>query len=161
MRMATLSGKQPERMSDERQGSVVDDRKRAIIDTNLLVRYLTEDDPSKANDVKRILLKAAKGEIVLLIPSVVIAELVWVLQSYYKLERSEIVPLLNAILHTHGVEVSDKAVVSNAIAIYGDRTVDFIDAWIVAFAKATEVRTIYTFDRKHFKGIDGIEMMHP
>ncbi len=148
-------------MSGERRASVVDDRKRAVIDTNLLVRYLTEDDPSKANDVKRLLLKAAQGEIRLLIPSVVIAELVWVLQSFYKLERSEIVPLLNAILHTHGVEVSDKTVVSDAIAIYRDEAIDFIDAWIVAFAKAAEVRAIYTFDRKHFKGIDDIEMMHP
>ena len=148
-------------MSGERRASVVDDRKRAIIDTNLLVRYLTDDDPSKANEVKRLLLRAAKGEMLLLIPSVVIAELVWVLQSFYKLERSEIIPLLNAILHTRGVEVSDKALVSNAIAIYGDTTIDFIDAWIVAFAKAIEVRAIYTFDRKHFKGIDGIEMMHP
>jgi len=139
----------------------VDDRKRAVIDTNLLVRYLTEDDPSKANDVKRLLLKAAQGEIRLLIPSIVIAELVWVLQSFYKLQRSEIVPLLNAILQTHGVEVSDKTVVSDAIAIYRDDAIDFIDAWIVAFAKAAEVRAIYTFDRKHFKGIDGIEMMHP
>jgi len=139
----------------------VDESRRAVIDTNLLVRYLTEDDPSKANDVKRLLLKAAQDEVRLLIPSVVIAELVWVLQSFYKLERSEIVPLLNAIVHTHGVEVSDKSVVSGAIALYRDSAMDFIDAWIVAFAEEAEVRSIYTFDRRHFKGIDGIEMMHP
>jgi len=139
----------------------VDDPKRAVIDTNLLVRYLTEDDPSRAKEVKRLLLAAAEGRIILLIPSVVVAELVRVLQSFYKLERHEIVPLLNAILHTQGVEVSDKAVVSDAVAIYGDDTIDFIDAWIVAFAKAAEVPAIYTFDRKHFKGVEGIEMMHP
>lgn len=148
-------------MSGERRVSVVDDRKLAVIDTNLLVRYLTEDDPSKANDVKRLLLKATQGELTLLIPSVVIAELVWVLQSFYKLDRGEIVPLLNAMLRTRGVEVSDKAVVSDAIEMYGAATLDFIDAWIAAFAKAADVRAIYTFDRKHFKGIDGIEMMHP
>jgi uncharacterized protein len=139
----------------------VSDSKRAVIDTNLLVRYLTEDDPSKANDVKRLLLKAAQGEVRLLIPSVVIAELVWVLESFYQLHRSEIVPLLNAILHTHGLEVSDKPIVSEAIALYRDGAVDFIDAWIVAFAKAHDVRAVYTFDRKHFKDIKGIEMMHP
>lgn len=137
------------------------DRKRAIIDTNLLVRYLTEDDPLKANEVRRLLLKAGQGEVRLLIPSVVIAELVWVLQSFYKLERGEIVPLLNAILRTSGVEVSDKAIVSDAISIYGNEAIDFIDAWIVAYANAAEVRAIYTFDRKHFKGITGIDMMHP
>lgn len=139
----------------------MDDRKRAVIDTNLLVRYLTEDDPSKANDVRRLLLKAALGEIGLLIPSIVIAELVWVLQSFYRLERSEIVPLVNAILHTQGVEVGDKLVVSDAVALYRDGIIDFIDAWIIAFAKTAEVRAICTFDRKHFKGIDGIEMRHP
>jgi len=138
----------------------VNDPKRAVIDTDLLVRYLTEDDPSKVNEVRRLLLKAAEGAIRLVVPSVVIAELVWVLQSFYKLERGEIVPLLNVILHTRGVEVSDKSIVSDAIAIYGNDTIDFMDAWIVAFAKAAEVRTIYTFNRKHFKGIDGIEMMH-
>jgi len=139
----------------------VSDPKRAVIDTNLLVRYLTEDDPSKANEVKRLLIAAAEGKIKLLIPSVVIAELVWVLQSFYKLERGEIVPLVNAILRTRGVEVSDRAVVSAAIAIYGNDAIDFIDAWIVAFARGAAVRAVYTFDRKHFKGIEGIEMIHP
>ena len=148
-------------MSEKKRASVTDEGKRAVIDTSLLVRYLTEDDPAKANDVKRLLLKAAHDEVRLLIPSVVIAELVWVLQSFYKLERREIVPLLNAILHTHGVEVSDKSVVSKAITLYRDSAMDFIDAWIVAFAEEAEVRFIYTFDRKHFKSIDGIKMMHP
>lgn len=148
-------------MSGEGRASAVDEGRRAVIDTNLLVRYLTEDDPVKANDVKRLLLKAAKDEVRLLIPSVVIAELVWVLQSFYKLDRTEIVPLLNAILHTHGVEVSEKSVVSGAIALYRDSAMDFIDAWIIAFAGAMDVRSVYTFDRKHFKGIAGIEMIHP
>lgn len=137
------------------------DGARAVIDTNLLVRYLTEDDPSKANDVKRLLLKAAQGEVRLLVPSVVIAELVWVLQSFYRLEREEIAPLLNAILRTRGVEVSDKQIVGDAIALYLDGAIDFIDAWIIAFARAAGVRAVYTFDRKHFKGIEGIEMMRP
>jgi len=148
-------------MLEKRRASEVDDRKRVVIDTNLLVRYLTEDDLSKANDVKRLLLKAEKNEIRLLIPAIVIAELVWVLQSFYKLERSEIVPLLNAILHTHGVEVSDRHVVSEAINLYRDKAIDFIDAWIVAFAKAADIQDVYTFDRKHFKGIEGIDIVHP
>ena len=134
---------------------------RAVIDTNLLVRFLTEDDPAKAGEVKRLLLRAAGGEVRLLIPSVVIAELVWVLQSFYKLDRGEIVPLLNAIVHTRGVEVGDRTVVSDAIALYRDGTLDFIDAWIVACARQAGVRSVYTFDRKHFKGVEGIEMLHP
>ena len=134
---------------------------RAVIDTNLLVSFLTDDDPVKAGEVKRLLLKAEEGAVRLLIPSVVIAELVWVLQSFYRLDRSEIVPLLNAIVHTRGVEVGDRLVVSEAIGIYRDGTIDFIDAWIVAYARQAGVRSVYTFDRKHFKGVEGIEMLHP
>ncbi|MDA8099638.1 MAG: type II toxin-antitoxin system VapC family toxin [Nitrospiraceae bacterium] len=134
---------------------------RAVIDTNLLVRFLTGDDPVKAADVKRLLLKAEEGSVRLLIPAVVIAELVWVLQSFYKLDRGEIVPLLNAIVHTRGVEVGDRAIVSEAVSLYRDSTIDFIDAWIVAYARQAGVRFVYTFDRKHFKGVEGVEMMHP
>ena len=148
-------------MSGERPASAVSETGRAVIDTNLLVCFLTEDDPSKASEVKRLLLKAEEGAVRLLIPSVVIAELVWVLQSYYKLDRSEIVPLLNAIVHTRGVEVGDRPVVSEAIGIYRDGTIDFIDAWIVAYARQAGVRSVYTFDRKHFKGVEGMDMLHP
>jgi uncharacterized protein len=133
----------------------------AVIDTNLLVRFLTGDDPVKAGEVKRLLIRAEEGVVRLLIPSVVIAELVWVLQSFYKLDRSEIVPLLNAIVHTRGLEVGDRPVVSEAIRLYRDGTIDFIDAWIVAYARQAGVRSVYTFDRKHFKGVEGIEMLHP
>jgi predicted nucleic-acid-binding protein len=139
----------------------VEARERAVIDTNLLVRYLTEDDAAKANDVRRLLFRAGRGEVRLLVPSVVMAELVWVLQSYYKLERQEIGPLLHAILHTRGLEVGDKSVVADAVAIYLETTMDFIDAWIVAYARAADVSSIYTFDRKHFKGVEGIDMVHP
>jgi predicted nucleic-acid-binding protein len=148
-------------MSAGRRAGGVNDRTRAVIDTNLLVRYLTGDDPAKANDVRRLLIKAAQGEVRLLVPSVVIAELVWVLESFYTLERGEIVPLLNAILHTSGVEVGDKEIVNDAVTVYRDKAVDFIDAWIIAYAGAAGVRTVYTFDRKHFKGVDSIEMLHP
>jgi len=89
------------------------------------------------------------------------AELVWVLQSFNRLDRSEIAPLLNAILHARGIEVGDKLIVSEAIALYREGTLDFIDAWIVSFAKAVDVKSVYTFDRKHFKGIAGMEMLHP
>ena len=56
----------------------------AVLDTNLLVRYLTEDEPAKADAVENLLDKASRGEVRLVIPSVVMAELVWVLESFYR-----------------------------------------------------------------------------
>lgn len=127
---------------------------RAVIDTNLLVRYLTEDDPDKAQSVETLLIKAGKGEIKIVIPSVIIAELVWVLESYYKMEAGKISQLVGSILNTPGIDTQDKNILREALKIYENKGTDFVDAWIVEFARERNIKTIYTFDKKHFKETD-------
>lgn len=135
--------------------------KRAVIDTNILVRYLTNDDPSKAKAVDSLLNKALKGELKILIPSIVIAELVWVLESFYEMKPNEIAELVEAVLNTPGVEVTDKSIITFALKLYRAKNMDFIDAWIIEFAKNSNVNTIYTFDKRHFKAIEEIEAKSP
>jgi uncharacterized protein len=129
---------------------------RVVADTNLLVRYLTEDDPAKASAVAALLKKAGQGKIKILLPSVVAAELVWVLESFYNMPREQISELVYAILNTPGIDVQDEAIISAAAKLYGLTRIDFVDAWIIEFAKAKGVTKIHTFDTKHFKntGID-------
>ena len=132
--------------------------KKVVIDTNLLVRYLINDDQKKAAAVDNLLDKAIKGELRIVVPSVVIAELVWVLESFYQLEADAILELVEAIVNTSGLDVTDKSTVISALRLYKNRNVDFIDAWIIEFAKERGIKTIYTFDKKHFKDIEGIEI---
>jgi len=136
------------------------DDARVVVDTNLLVRYLTEDDPAKAMAVDALLKKASRGKIKILFPSVVAAELVWVLESFYRMSREQISELVDAILHTPGIEVQDETIVSAATRLYGQTNIDFVDAWIIEFAKAMGVRKIHTFDAKHFKNT-GMEVSPP
>jgi predicted nucleic-acid-binding protein len=140
---------------------VLKDNKDVVIDTNLLVRYLTDDEPQKAKAVDTLLNSAQKGEIKILIPSIVIAELVWVLESFYRMIADDITGLVEAICNTPGVDVQDKSVIKAALKIYRDKKVDLIDAWIIEFAKAKGVKKIYTFDKKHFKGTEEIEIISP
>lgn len=133
---------------------------RAVIDTNLLVRFLTEDDPKKAAAVEILLGKAGKGEIKILIPSVVIAELVWVLKSFYEMEAGEISELVGAVLNTPGLDTQDKSILREALKTYERKGIDFVDALILEFARDRNIKTIYTFDKKHFKDID-IKMASP
>lgn len=140
---------------------MVEGHKRAVIDTNILVRYLTNDDPSKAKAVDSLLNKALKGELKILIPSIVIAELVWVLESFYEMRANEIAELMEAVVNTPGVEVTDKSIIIFALKLYRAKNMDFIDAWIIEFAKNSDVNTIYTFDKRHFKAIEEIEAKIP
>ncbi len=127
---------------------------RAVIDTNVLVRYLTEDDPEKAEAVDVLLHKAANGEVKILVPSVVIAELVWVLESFYRLKPEEISELAGAILDTPGIDIQDRSILREALRIYVSKGIDFIDAWIIEFAASKGIKKIYTFDKKHFRNIE-------
>lgn len=137
------------------------DSKDVVIDTNLLVRYLTEDDPQKAKAVDTLLNSAAKGGLKILIPSVVIAELVWVLESFYKMAADDITGLVEAILNTPGVDAQDKSVIKAALKLYRSTKVDLVDAWIVQFAKAKGAKRIYTFDKKHFRDAEEVEILSP
>lgn len=139
----------------------MDKTKRIVIDTNLLIRYLVNDDSRKAQIVDTLLKKAGKGEILILMPSIVIAELVWVLESFYKMEAAEIADLADSILNTPGLSVSDDSIVRSALKSYRTKGVDLVDAWIAAFAQDKGADEIHTFDRKHFKGIDGIMVVQP
>lgn len=139
----------------------MEDIKWVVIDTNLLVRYLTDDEPQKAKAVDSLLNKATKGELRILIPSIVIAELVWVLESYYRMDANEIAELVEAILNTPGAEVTEKQIIISALKFYRGKNIDFIDAWIIEFARENDIKTIYTFDKRHFKDIEGIEIKSP
>jgi predicted nucleic-acid-binding protein len=140
---------------------VLKDSKDVVIDTNLLVRYLTDDEPQKAKAVDTLLNSASKGELKILIPSVVIAELVWVLESFYKMVADDITGLVEAILNTPGVDTQDKSVIKAALKIYRSKKIDLIDAWIIEFAKAKGAKKIYTFDKKHFRDAEEVEIVSP
>ena len=138
-----------------------DSKRIVVIDTNLLVRYLTDDEPQKAKAVDVLLNRAGKGELRILIPSIVVAELVWVLESSYKMIADEIAKLVEAILNTPGIDVQDKRIIKAALSLYRTKEIDLIDAWIIEFAKAKGTKRIYTFDKKHFRNIREIETISP
>ncbi|HOG47363.1 MAG TPA: type II toxin-antitoxin system VapC family toxin [Anaerolineae bacterium] len=134
---------------------------RSFVDTNVFLRYLTNDVPEQAEAVERLLRRAAAGELILTTHSIVIAEIVWTLESYYGLTRDDIKEKVLAILNTPGLEVADGDLVLQAITWYPDKHVDLIDAYCAAWSLAQGVQMVYTFDRKHFSRFDGLAMAVP
>jgi len=126
------------------------------LDTSVLIRYLTGDDPIRASRARRLLARAAAGEVELLVPPVVLAEIAWVLESYFRLARAEVAELLAAVMATPGLSVPDRPVLLAAIAAYREYGVDFTDAWIAEAARALGCPTVFTFERRHFARLKGI-----
>lgn len=134
---------------------------RLFADTNLFLRYLTNDLPEQADAVEHLLLQAARGETVLVTNSLVMAEIVWTLDSFYKLPRSDIRGKIHAILHTPGLEVVDGHLIRAAVDDYVEQNVDFIDAYNAAWMLAQGIRVACSFDQKHFSRFESIEVCVP
>jgi len=134
---------------------------RVFANTNLFLRYLTNDVPVQADAVEGLLHRAAAGEIVLVTNSLAMAEIVWTMESFYGLSRDDIKDKVLAILNTPGLEVADGDLVLQAISRYAEKNVDFIDAYNAAWLLAQKIKVTYTFDRKHFSRLEGVTVMVP
>ena len=135
--------------------------KSCFIDTNLFIRYFTNDDPEKADRVEKLLAEAAKGKLKLVTTEMVIAEIVWVLESAYSLKNTDITPLIRGILATPGIEVINSIQVARAIELYESINIDFIDGYIAAVMEKQGITELYSFDRKHISRITGISRKEP
>jgi predicted nucleic-acid-binding protein len=130
-------------------------------DTNLFLRLLTNDIPEQAEAFIHLLQKAAQGEIKFLTNPMVIAEIVWTLESYYGLSKESVQEKILAISNTPGLEIVDGDLVLQAIHWYVEKNIDFIDAYNAAWMLDKGITRACTFDKKHFSRIDGIATVIP
>lgn len=128
----------------------------AFIDTNVLLRYLLDDVPEQADAVESLLEQAADGKLVLHTNAMVLAELIWTCESYYHLPKDQIREKVLMILNTTGLQVEDYDLATEAVFLYVDKNIDFIDAYNGAWMKRHGLSIAYTFDRKHYNRIHGI-----
>ncbi len=135
--------------------------KQTFVDANVFLRYLTNDDPEKADRVEALLSRARRGEIRLVTTELVLAEVVWVLESSYDMKDHDIAPMIKAILDTPGIETVNGGIVGRALEIYRAHHVDFIDAYIAALMEKRNIPDIFSFDKKHMGRIKALNRKEP
>lgn len=115
----------------------------AFVDTNVLVRHLTGDPPELATRATRFLGAATD----LLIADLVVAETVYVLESFYEAPRTQIAEAVRSLLAFPSVVAVDPALLLRVIEIYEIDRLDFAEAYLVACAETTGVGRVASFDR--------------
>jgi predicted nucleic acid-binding protein len=120
----------------------------AFVDTNVLIRHLTGDPPELAARATRYL--AAADD--LLLPDLILAEVAYVLESFYDTPRAQVATTLRAVLAFSAIRVLDADLLQRAVEVYEVHRLDFADAYLVASAERTGVGVIASFDR----GIDRV-----
>ena len=122
-------------------------RRVIALDTNILVRYLVNDDVGQA-EAAQALLEGLTTERPGFVCREVIVELVWVLQRAYGFSRDQIATVLEELAATEGLEVEVVDDVARAALRYRRGGAGFSDLMIVAAAERAGADTLYTFDRK-------------
>ena len=122
------------------------------LDTNVLVRYLVQDDAAQAEAAERLIEGRCTRESPGLVSAVVLAELAWVLKGAYSQDRTTVVSVLRQILQTAELVVDAPDVVWAAVSDFEQGGADFADCLIAHGNFAAGCAVTYTFDKGAAKG---------
>jgi predicted nucleic acid-binding protein len=127
--------------------------KRRLVDTNLIVRYLVQDHEKHARAAGKLFDACDRGDLIGVVLPVVLAECVFVLESFYGHPRTDIASALGRLISSPGVEISEVTVHLDALSRYKGTKAHFVDCLIAATAVAEDV-PVSTFDQDFRKFVD-------
>lgn len=117
------------------------------LDTNVLVRFLVEDDEAQSRRASRLIENARKRDETLFISDIVMCETVWVLSTSYRFSRSEMAGVLGDLLRGRGVVFSSSDSLARALQAYVAGKGDFANYLIREHGRNEGADTVATFDR--------------
>lgn len=121
------------------------------LDTNVLVRYIVQDDPAQSKAATRLIESRCQPEEPGFVSLLVLAELSWVLDRAYGYGREQIIQVMEALLLTTELRVERMDIVRAALREFVSGTADFADGLIAVGNIANGCQTTFTFDKRASK----------
>lgn len=121
--------------------------KTYIVDTNGFLRFILNDIIDQANKVESLITKAKKNKISLLVPQIVIFEISFALEKYYHFTKLDVINRIESILSAKYLKIQDRNIFNEAIKLYKQKSISFVDAFLIEKSKGEQVQ-LFTFDRK-------------
>ena len=116
------------------------------LDTNIVVRYLTHDDPAQTASAVSVMDSLNSGSPGFL-SLIVIVELVWVLEASYRFKKDEIMQVLDTLVRSKELVIERAEIVSQALRKFRSSRADFADCLIERGGHAAQCRYTATFDQ--------------
>ncbi|MEO6294164.1 MAG: type II toxin-antitoxin system VapC family toxin [Burkholderiaceae bacterium] len=132
----------------------------AALDTNVLVRYLVQDDDVQHASAKKLIHAALRAGETLYIPITVMLELEWVLRANFGFDKAQIAMTLAGLLAAAELSIESELAVEIALALYKKNSADFADCVHIALSHMAGESPLWTFDRAASK-IDGAKLLTP
>ena len=130
-----------------------------LLDTNVLIRFLLGDHAKHSPAARALFTDACDGRCVLILTEVAVAESVWVLHSFYNIEREKITEGLGKVILSAGVRCLRRDQILDALDRFASTKCDFLDCYLAALAASSGDR-VATFD-KDFDRFDDVKRWRP
>ena len=131
-----------------------------FLDTNVIVRYLTGDDPRKARQCAQLFERVQGGREAVYTTAMAVAEVVWVLGTRYGHPKANIVEGLRRVLNTSQILFEERETLLMAVDLFERHAIDFIDAYHGAVMLARGTSDIYSYDTD-FDHVAGLRRLEP
>lgn len=116
-----------------------------ILDTNVLLRFLVGDNPGQKERAEKWFAEAETGKRKIIVVSLIVAETIFVLESFYKKSRADIVNALEIFLSQRWLQVEEREVLLTALSFY-KQGAHFVDSYLRSLSQ-TRHASILSFDR--------------
>ncbi|WP_067065047.1 PIN domain-containing protein [Roseateles chitosanitabidus] len=130
----------------------------SAIDTNVLVRFIVQDDSNQAEAVERLRRRHAHHDVRLFVSTTVILELEWVLRACFKFDKSQVLGAFVRIIESSELLIENEEAIIHAVESYGESAADLADCIHAHVAAAAGRSPLHTFDVKASK-LDGAELL--
>ncbi|GAB6163100.1 hypothetical protein JCM12298_22600 [Desulfothermus naphthae] len=115
------------------------------IDANIILRYLLKDSEALYSLANNFFEAVFSGEKIAYVLQSILAEVIYVLIKFYKVEKEQVVEVLEEFLSNKNIKVQDKDVTITAIHLFKTINIDFVDCLLCAYSKKME---IFSFNKK-------------
>lgn len=128
------------------------------LDTNVLVRYIVEDDARQLGAARRLISRCVAESSTLFVPVTVVLELEWVLRSRFEFDKDDVLLALSSLFSAADLSFESERALEVALQLFRKGSADFADCLHVALATQAGEQPLWTFDKRAAR-VDGARLL--
>lgn len=119
----------------------------ALLDTNVLLRFLTSDKSKKYKRLYEFFESLERGDLRVELKLIVLFQVVFVLKSFYNVPKGDIVSGIQNILKYKGISIKEKKIVHRTLELWSKKNIEIVDCYLIACLEKDSQNLLYSYDR--------------
>ena len=119
----------------------------ALLDTNVIVRFLVSDQSSKYKNLYSFFKSLEYGKMKVELKLIVLFQVLFVLKSFYKVPKDQIAKSITDLLKYKGIVIKNKTMIRRMMEMWYNKKLDIVDCYLIAILESDSQNLLYSYDR--------------